>query len=915
MTAPRWACAVLRRVAPPGRAEDVVGDLEEAHRSRVQRRGRVIGSFLTGLEAMDMALTLMRERVRQRRTTDRPSPPNGRPLKPSRTTWVSWLDFKLGFRMLVRYPGLTVVGGLAMAFAILVGASTFEFLNQIVHPTLPLDDGHRIVGIRVSDAETNRWEHRSLHDFAAWRKELESVQDLGAFRTLERNLITGRGRGAPVSVAEISASAFRVARVPPLLGRPLVEADERPGAPPVVVIGYRVWQTRFAGDPDVIGRTVGLGSSQTTVVGVMPEGFAFPVAHGLWVPFRLNVLDYERREGPAILVFGRLAPGVALNEAQAELTILGLRTAADFPDTHEHLRPEVMPFAQSILGVRGLASLGLLSVNLFLVMLVVLVCSNVALLMFARAATRENEMVVRNALGASRGRIIMQLFAEALVLGIVAAAVGLSVAGLGLRWGLNIFEQQFFEAGRLPFWFDDSLAPATVLYAGGLTVLGAVIAGVVPALKVTGRGVEAHLRRAAVGSGLRFGGLWTGVIVTQVAVTVVFPVTAFLVQRDVAQIRSVEVGFPAEEYLSVRVEMDPQNEPGSAEWSRAEYLARFTATYEELERRLEAEPAVTAVTFADRLPRMYHPHRLIEVDKSGPSAPDSGRGHRVSSVRVDVNYFDVLDTPILSGRGFHSGDLDSEQGVVIVNQSFIDRVLAGSNPIGRRVRYLFFEELRGVFTPDREHDPWYEIVGVVRDLGTSVGDNAKNAGFYHPVAPDSAYPVQMAVHVRGDPESFAPRLRTIAAAVGPTLRLDEIQRLDQVHYDELRFYAFWFTVTVLVSSIALLLSTAGIYAVMSFTVSQRTREIGIRVALGSDQRRVVASILSRPVVQVGLGVVAGGFVVGALAFAGLGSLSLRQVGFVVAYAVFMMGVCMLACIVPTRRALRVEPTEALRADG
>lgn len=218
------------------------------------------------------------------------------------------MDLKLGARMLIKYPGLALVGGVAISFAIASGAGTFEFLTQLVHPTLPLDAGDRIVGVRLWDTASSGVEKQASYDFARWREEAESIEDLGAFRTLERNLTTVSGLAEPAQVAEISASAFRVARVAPLKGRVLLAADEQPEAPAVVVIGFDVWQTRFGGDPDVVGRTVRLGSAQSTVVGVMPERFAFPVSHSIWTPLRLDVRG--RRQGPEIQVFGRLAPGV-----------------------------------------------------------------------------------------------------------------------------------------------------------------------------------------------------------------------------------------------------------------------------------------------------------------------------------------------------------------------------------------------------------------------------------------------------------------------------------------------------------------------------------------------------------------------------------------------------------------------------
>jgi putative ABC transport system permease protein len=821
------------------------------------------------------------------------------------------LDFKLGFRMLVKYPGLTAVGGLAMAFAIWAGAVTFVLVGQFITPTLPLPGGDRIVQIRSWDVSANRPEPRALGDFLAWRGELRSVTDLGAYHEVSRNLIVGRDAGRQVRVAEITASAFRIAPQPPLLGRVLGPADERPGAPPVVVLGYDVWRTRFAGDPGVVGRSVQLGDAYATVVGVMPEGFAFPLSHELWTALQPDALAHAPGRGPDIQVFGRLAPGATMERAQAELATIGRRAAAQRPDTHRHLQPRVAPYAERFLAQTPASVAILLSIEFFAVMLLVLICSNVALLLFARAAARESELTVRSALGASRGRIVAQLFTEALVLGGVAAVVGLAAAQLSLRhWGVEFLERNL---GPLPFWYDINLSPAAVLYACVLTLLGAVIAGMMPARKIT-RGLGARLRQGTAGGGVRFGGVWTAVIVAQVAVTVAFPAIAWVQQREVVRIRSHDAGFATEEYLGVLLDADAG--PDSLA-----HRARFAASLEALRRRVAEEPGVAGVTFVDRLPRDYHRESWIELDDPGGAAaalPDP----EVSTALVDPSYFEVVGAPILAGRGFSAADLGPHGRVVIVDEGFVDRMLQGRNPIGRRVRF----SPRGEWDRD-ESRPWYEIVGVVKDLGMGhVVHRRRPAGVYLPSAPGADGPLYMVVRAEGDPLSLGPRVREMAAEVDPTLRLADLQRLDEVRNGMLWVIGLWLKITLVLTGIALLLSLAGIYAVLSFTVARRTREIGVRVALGAARSRVVAAIFRKPLTQVGGGVAAGFVLVTAAAVvlsgqqsggapgAPPGGLSPVHVAQLAAYAACMLGVCLLACVVPARRALRVQPTEALRAE-
>ena len=820
----------------------------------------------------------------------------------------SWLDFKLGGRMLARYPGLTFVGGFAMAFAIWVGAGTFEFLTQVVNPKLPFRDGERIVALQNYDPGPRNTAGARPFDFVLWHRELRSVEELGAWRQLDRNLIIGSGAGEPVALAEISASAFRITAVRPLLGRVLLDSDEAPAAPAVVVIGHNVWQSRFGADSSVVGRTVRLGATLTTIVGVMPEGFAFPISHDVWIPFHLNADAFPPGQGPGLTIFGRLTDASTIASAQLELSVLGQRVAAESPDTHEQLRPRVLPYAKSYLNIEGYASLGVRSSNLLLVLLLGLICMNVALLIFARAATRESEIVVRSALGASRGRIVTQLFAEALVLAAVSAAVGLGAASFGLEWAFNTVIRELMNGARLPFWFHSDVSVTTIAYTILLALLAAVVAGVLPALKVT-RGLAARLRATGTGGGgLSFGGVWTGVIVAQVALTTVFPVIAFGGQRETERTANIDLGFDSRGLLAARVAMDRESPSAPDDTTFATFRQRFATSFATLERQLESQPGVTAVTYVNRLPRTYHGWHQVEVDE-GAIAPRDSRGHRPSLAMIDPDYFEALGAQVRAGRRFHSGDTSDEARTVIVNEPFVASVLGGKNPLGRRIRFISNEWARS----SESEGPWYEIVGVVADLGTPNGYG--RAGVYRAVGRDQAYPTHLIMRVSGDAAAFTPMLRSMATAVDPTLRLYSVMPLSQANDREIEFYRFWYRLTFAMSAVALLLSLAGIYSVMAFTVARRSREIGIRVALGSDPRRVAFAIFRRPLIQVAAGVLIGTAVIAGVFMLSWGSmLTLAQFGMIAAYGTVMAGICLLACVVPTRRALRIEPTDALRMD-
>ena len=534
-------------------------------------------------------------------------------------TAVSWLDWKLGARMLLKHPALTIIGGLSLAAAIAIGVVGIEIAGELLYKRLPFDEGSRIVRLETQDVAASRVEPRVLHDFAIWRRSLETVAELGAARVSERNVLTGEGRIEALRVAEITASAFPLTRVPPLLGRPLQPTDEIQGAAPVVILGYDVWQRQFLHDPAIIGRVVTVGRTARTVVGVMPPHFGFPRNQQVWVP--LPVQDAPPREGPAVEVFGRLADGASWQDAAAELDVVSARTAADQPTTHAQLRTRVRAFAGRTPG----DPLRLEDLLIHAIVLLVLgaVCANVATLTFMRTAMRESEMVVRHALGASRARVIAQVVTESLVLTLAAALLGLVVAQTTVRYAWA--QASVLMEEGLPFWVDLTLEPATIAYALLLALVAAAMIGLLPALKATAASVQRGLQGiTGAGGTIKFGGVWSFIIGAQVACTVLCLPAAVGISSNVLRDQGRWSEFPAERYLTFRLSMDDEalaGEQGVPD--DGQIAARRALAYEEFAGRLREEPGVTQVTYGDRVPTMSPEWVAVEMEQDGgpPGSP------------------------------------------------------------------------------------------------------------------------------------------------------------------------------------------------------------------------------------------------------------------------------------------------------
>jgi predicted permease len=738
-----------------------------------------------------------------------------------------------------------------------------------------------------------------LHDFTIWRQSLKTVVELGAARLIERNVVTADGRVEPLHVAEITASAFPLTRVPPLLGRTLQPEDDAPGAAPVVVLGYDVWQRQFLQDSAIIGRVVTVGRSARTVVGVMPPRFGFPRNQQLWVP--LPVQDAPPKEGPAVQVFGRLADGASWQDAAAELDVVSARLAADQPATHAQLRTRVRAFAGRTPG--DPLRLEDLALHAVVLLLLAAVSANVATLVFARTAMRESEIVVRHALGGSRGRVVAQILTESLVLALAAALVGLVVAQTTVRYAWARAGQLIGEG--LPFWVDLALEPATVGYAVLLAVVATAMIGLLPALKATGASIQRGLQGiTSTGGTMKFGGIWSFIVGAQVACTLLFVPAAVGIFANTLEDQSTSAEFPAEQYLTFRLGMDDEALAGEELPDDSRIAARRAVAYDAFAARVREEPGVTHVTLGDRLPTTFPQWVRVEMEQDG-AAPVRLLGNYEGGfalAAVGAGYHEAFGARIVAGRGLQAADATAPNRPVVVNEAFVRQV--GSSPVGARVRMLE----RG---SDGQPGPWHEIVGVATDLWTFDADWSGAAYVYRAASAAELDPVVVAVRLAGDAAPLAPRIAVLARQVDAGLHLRDIVTLDDLVAREHMRMAAGSVVFGSVLFVALVFAAAGLYALMAVAVQRRTREIGIRIALGADRRRVLRTVFAHAGRQLGGGILAGNSLI--LLFAWRAdSLTTDLLVLLVITSFIMAAVGVLACAGPARRALRIQPTEALR---
>ena len=774
-----------------------------------------------------------------------------------------------------------------MAVTIGLGASIFTIWDTFAGTRLPLDEGDRVVAIQPFDKVAQRV-HRAtaLPDFKRFRETLKSVEDISAMRTIDPAVITRDGAVGSVPAAEMTASGFRLARVQPLLGRPLMEEDEREGAEHVAVIGYQLWQSGFSSDPAVLGQRIQIADTPHIVVGVMPKGFRFPMNQRLWVPLRTNPVGEVGPGSADVFVFARLVPGATLERAHAEVTTFGLLPGDTADRTTAQLEPRVVPYAAGLLPTvnrdRWLAGV----IFLLGALLLIPPCANIAILVYARTVTRRDEFVVRTALGASRGRIVMQLFIEVLVL-----AAGAGVAGLFLArqisGRLSSMVVPTMGPESVPFWMAFNPSLATVLCVAGLSVLAAAIAGAAPAFRVTGRWRQSgFLGVGNRSAGPRLGKTWTALLATQVALSLAILPSGMEMMWGVFRPTIVGPGLPVEEFLTASLVMEGDR-------------SRFDNLRLEAVRRLTSEAGISGVTMS-AVKLLEEPSAEIEVEGSEVEDAEA----RFNS--VDDKFFDVFDVRFLAGRSFDASDFGPGRAPVIVNRSFVTEVMGGLNVLGRRVRY---RDRPASPKPAIAVEGGHEIVGVVEDFPGS-NDGPK---IFHPMT-EAPHPVTLTIRAPSGISRAAGRLREVASGLDPQLRVGRLRSLDEMYWQRRSFEHMFGFMLGAVLVIVLLFSMAGMYTLMAFIVAQRWREIGVRSALGAQPRRLLIGIFGRAAVPLLIGAMAGCAIAlrlqSALPIAEAGGQNIP--GVVPASAALMIVVGLLAVAGPARRAIRIDPTEALR---
>jgi predicted permease len=791
---------------------------------------------------------------------------------------ISWGEVRLALRLIVKQPILSATIILALATGICLATMGFTFRDALLHSSLPYRAGERVARVFAFDRE-GRGADIDLERYRVLRDRAVSFEHVG--------LVSGRPftlAHGPVEVESITGGLITPRSMPwldavPIAGRAFVNEDGDRGAEPVVMIRESLWLRRYGGDQALIGRPITINGQPRTVVGVMPDTFEFPNSCELWIPLDEQALaPAARTTAMSVRLMAVLRPGVTFEQATAEANTLSAPLwSAPPPD--DVARLAVRPFTAE----SGQADFAVSALVFVLVMVLMVVASNVATLVFARTWSRAPELAVRTALGAGRSRVVGQLFFETLLLGSLAALLGLSGAYGALRYIKASLE-------GWPFWVTLTPNPRVVAFVVLLTLLVSAVSGLFPALRVTRHDLRNSLQ---AGRGFAFGGFGRAgalLLIVEIALSVA------LLNGAVTMARA----------FNAYVEDVPAlagNQVVTAHMGRVASPAMR-------DRIVEAAAGMRGVTAAGAgqlLPRLYPSPRPTAVEPAGDDAAQAPQA--APSYAVGNGYLEAIGARTLSGRLFVATDfITGAAPVAVVNQAFVEKFLGGRNPIGRRIR---IDRPR----QDGSQEPWREIVGVVPDLGLSVGDPSLTAGFYFPVRDEAL--TFLAIRTAASAAKLTPQLRAAVTAIDPDLQIEEIQSLDDAGKEDRVFLSGVAFALTAMGGMALMLSIVGIYALLSFMVTRRTREIGIRMALGAANWQVLRSITGGASIYLMAGGVLGTIL--GIVFVLLRSfilISIPTPGFWMPAKIFatLAGAGLIACWLPARRALGIRPSEALNAD-
>jgi putative ABC transport system permease protein len=802
-----------------------------------------------------------------------------------------------GIRMLVRTPSLSVTAVIALALGIGLTTTMFSIVYGVVIRGLPYDDADRLVALfRNRPAQGVQFMGVSIHDFEDWRTQQTSFEDIAAYYAETVNI--GGTEGEPIRYlgAYASARMFEILRVQPVLGRVFRPEEDHPSTPPVMLLSYRAWQDRFQGDPAIVGRVVRANAEMTTIVGVMPEQFGFPAQMDAWLPLRIDRLAFTRGGGPAVegtqlQAVARLRPGVSVEAAQAQMATIATGLATTYPESNQGIGVTVLPLMDTFVGPEPRAMLFTMLGAVFGVLLIA--CANVANLLLARTAARSKEIAIRTALGASRTRTIVQLLGETLVLASCGAAAGLLIAKVGI---------DFFNDGLAlqdtPLWLNASLDPAVMAFVVGVTGLATLMAGTIPALRATKADVAAVMNDEARGSSSgRMGRITKGLVIAQLAVSCGLLVAAGLMIRTVINAARFDYGFATDDIFTARLGLFEKDYPTpDAQWQ----------FYDAVLRGLEGRPGIRAAAFVSDLPARGGQMQPVTLD--GVAYPTEQDHPLARRIVITPRYFDLLDVTPIRGRLFERTDGPDTQPVAMVNERFVELHFKDRDPLGARIK----------LGPDAA--PWRTIVGVVPNLhlGGAIGAlDPRHEGVYIPLTQNVINFMSLVVRTEQAAMSYTATIQDEVHRLDRALPLYWVRSLAEQYAMDTWFYRVFGALFVAFGLAALAMATIGLYGVMSFSAGNRTREIGVRMALGAERTTVLMMIFRQGAWQIAAGL-AIGLLLAALLSRGLGLLlfGVRPwdpgVFTVVVLALTAAGT--LASFIPARRATRIAPVEALRLD-